>query len=785
MSTAPFTLRETASAAVARKIAQHPEVYGDDRVYYNQLSEALEQNGYIEVDYRIHRSLIGRFQPSTFGGTRMWRKARSTLYGSHLVDIDQVSSQPAHLLQLAQHALPTRPDLYQWLDEFVADKHAFAQNLGVSTPTAKGFILKVCTFGQEIPNWLGDAHKEDPRATLNEKMVQVAETATDLRGALLSLKPWGPDMDRELSTLAAESAAKKNREASGAAKLAHFLQHRERIETERLLGVFKEHGIPMVIYCYDGFCVDKHHLADVRVILERYNQSSFVRWAIKAWDATLTFENLAKPFNMPEWRSKKDYPSQKAYFEQSHAIVMETNSLVRKLPDEWVRWQADKTKHVGYKNLKTSITIEGKTKKVSFVDIWLGDDTRATFDRMDFYPPPLRVPPGTLNSWIPPAILDVSLVDFASFDPATDPTLAHIKHFAGNDPTMAKFIERTIAFKVQNPGAKTLTAFLAVSKQGTGKTEFILRLANAFWGPKQVLNTTKIEDLCGSFSLLGNKIIVVYDEPKARDTHDSAEQLKFLITTTKTEIGAKGIQKTRQQTPGLLFLCSNNVGGKPIQTDEGDRRWVITRSSVPPCTCAGDNRTKCRVAAETGGCKTYFDELYLKWLSYGDEDMEPHPSSAGYMRRLYEHFRTMDLSDFDPRAIPRSAYHQDLIQDSKGVVERFFNELCYAHHHNDNLLNFASVSQNGTTTMETLPIGEPIGSRWLYDMFEKYVANSKTCGNEGSMMNKGAFWRKFRQLYAGKGIEVVEQVNGRDLKYAERTRSAIIVKSLPDATYYD
>ena len=67
------------------------------------------------------------------------------------------------------------------------------------------------------------------------------------------------------------SAAKKDKEPTGAAKLAHFLQHRERIETERLLSVLNEQGIEMVIYCYDGFCVDCHHAAAVRSILADYN----------------------------------------------------------------------------------------------------------------------------------------------------------------------------------------------------------------------------------------------------------------------------------------------------------------------------------------------------------------------------------------------------------------------------------------------------------------------------------------------------------------------------------
>lgn len=780
-----FFLRETASAATARKIAQHPEVYGEDRANYNQLADALEQQGHLEVKYNLHHSVIGRYQPNTFGGTRMWRKARSTLYGDHTIDIDQVSSQPAHLLQLARHVLPTRNDLCGWLADFVADKNAFAEKLGISTAVAKGFILKVCVFGQQIANWFRDAKAEDPETTLTEEMVRIAETACDLRGALLSLKPWGAAFDRQLTAIADESAAKKDKESSGTAKLAHFLQHRERIETERLLRVFADQGIEMVIYCYDGFCVDCHHNAAVRSILAEYNKSSFVQWSVKAWDTPLTFEDLDKPFNMALWRTKKEYPEQKAYFEQSHGIVMETNSLVRKLRDEWVSWRADTTKNIGYKNLHTYITVEEKRKKVGFVDKWLGDDTRLTYDRMDFYPPPLRVPPSTLNTWMTPEILSVPLVDFESFDPSTDPVLQHIKYFSGGDPVMADYITKTLALKVQKPGLKTLTAILAVSKEGAGKTEFILRLASAFWGAKQVLNTTKLEDLCGSFSLLANKIIVVYDEPKSKDTHESAEQLKFLITTTQTEIGAKGIQKTKQQTPGLLFLCSNNVGGKPIQTNEGDRRWVITKCNIPPCVCVGECRKTCRVKRGTGGCKTYFDELYGKWLSYGDSSMEPHPASAPYMRRLYEYLRRMDLSDFDARAIPRSDYHKQLIHDSICIVERFYNELCYAHHHRDNTLSFTATAGQGGTIVQKLPMGEPIGCAWLYSVFEAYVSSSKVMVGKENIMTPLSFWRKFQQQYVGQGIEMVKKVKTRTSRFSEKERSAIIIHTLAEAEAYD
>jgi hypothetical protein len=781
-----FVLTETASAAVARKIAQHPELWSVDRQNFNQLADALELDGSVAVTYTLDPTLVGRYQPNTFGGTRMWRKARSTLYGPHLLDIDQVSSQPAHLLQLAQNTLSTRPDLYDWLAEFVADKAAYAKTLGVSTPLAKSFVLKVCVFGQEPGNWLTTAQDENLNATLTEQMVSVAETACDLRGALLSLKPWGSALDKMLTSLAAASAAKKGREASGTAKLAHFLQHRERIETDLLLAVFKQHRIPMAIYCFDGFCVAKRHSAAVHTILDRYNQSSFVRWSVKEWDSPLTFEQLDKPFNMTEWRTKTDYPSQKAYFEQTHAVVLDTNRLARRLGNEWVQWSAEGSKAVGYANLKTqTIGKDGKKECVSFVGRWLRDDTRLTFDRMDFYPPPLRVPPGSLNTWLPAEISNLPLTDYHLFDPATDPVLRHIHYFSGCDPAMTEFITKTIAFKVQKPGAKTLTAVLNVGKQGGGKTEFLLRLSNAFWGSKQVLNTTQVEDLCGSFSLLANKICVIYDEPTSRDTHQSAEQLKFLITTRSTEIGAKGVQKTRQQTPCLLFLCSNNVGGKPIQTDDGDRRWVVTRSVVPPCSCPDDRKSRCRTVTGKGGCKTYFDHLYGRCMSYGDSDNVPHPESPAYMRRLFEYLNTMDLTDFDPCDIPRSAYHEELIRDSKGVVERFYDELCYAHHHNDNVLGFADASGGGVTEQTTLPFGEPVGAAWLYSLFEKYVANSKTVAKDAPVMTRGAFWRKFRQQYVGEGVEAVAQVRERGLLYAERSKTAIIFHSLPDTKIYD
>lgn len=738
-----FTLTECADPITIRKVSQHPDIASETRLKYSQLASKMASDGSVHIRYAQHSSGIGRFIPDEFGAILMSGRARSTIYGQQMIDLDQVSSQPSHLLNLCREMdMPKK--WIQWLCDYVSDKSAFAEKHNLTVSQIKDFVIVVCCFGGDIGDWVSrDLKITGTAIRLTTELLDIADKARAVRQMILAEKPWGADMEQSLSRRATKQDVHGNAYVNGTSKLAHYLQHLETIETMNFSKLCKDNGVEMRVYCYDGFCVDADKRNIVQQVIDQYNETSSIKWAIKDWKEPLTFDGQDLPFDITKWDEDAPYAEQKAYFEQSNFVLANQMGVCYgRTDDGYEPYEVSKACSCMYSNVHTTFEIDGKKKTMLFFKKWMADKDRLQFKGVDFYPPGLPCPPNHFNTWTPPKITSVPLVDYDSWDPQQSMVIKHFHSLSGGDKAMADYNLQLWAWKTQNPGAKTQTANVFVSVQGAGKTTFLENLGNLCFGENRVLTTTKISDICGEFSLMANKILVIYDEPDGKDTHECQNQLKFVITTSKQMIGEKHVQKRPQQTPGHIILCSNNIGGKPVATTNGERRWVIAKSEMPRCICCEKDKPSCPLTNKKGGCQTYFRKLYAGEMSYCDSTKTTTPDSPQEMRRVYEYFKTMKLDGFSPMNIPRSEYHESLIEDSKSNLQSFHDELCRVYH-NDRMMDFADYDK--------LPIGVGIGPRYFGSLFKQWMTYNQR-GDEEKVRGPNLL-RRYR-------VEILDELDG-------------------------
>ena len=131
---------------------------------------------------------------------------------------------------------------------------------------------------------------------------------------------------------------------------------------------------------------------------------------------------------------------------------------------------------------------------------------------------------------------------------------------------------------IQFPEQKGITALVFKSRQGTGKTSFFDYIGECILGSHLYYLTDKFHELFGEFTPnIQNKLLLVYDEPKGKDTFENADTLKASITRQKVTINKKHVSQEHVRDYARFGFCSNNLS--PIKKEEDDRRYMCNRCS--------------------------------------------------------------------------------------------------------------------------------------------------------------------------------------------------------------
>ena len=254
------------------------------------------------------------------------------------------------------------------------------------------------------------------------------------------------------------------------------------------------------------------------------------------------------------------------YFEKFHCKILSPFCYIEKR-----RNQIEMYKHMQFIN-KNKNLMRGE-----FIDEWTKQSDIRTYDRMDFYPPPLKVPDGVFNSYTGLRIDNIKSYKESDFSRITD----HIKLMVGvNETTGTGYNEKGyeymlnyLSHMVQKMGQLPRVALVFKGLQGTGKNIFWNNFGKSVFGDNLYLTTAKMDQVVGRFAVINQKFLVILDEASGKDGFLNSDKIKNIITEDTITFEKKGVQViTINNCARYIFLTNNDT---PIKIEMSDRRFVV------------------------------------------------------------------------------------------------------------------------------------------------------------------------------------------------------------------
>jgi hypothetical protein len=661
------------------------------------------------------RPEYGRFtvkDPTMMTFTPMWGNARSALCSGGELDVDAVQCQPNLLLSIMQRMTAADPDdtpPFDALTYMCAHREsAFEDSLvspvalarynanQKSMDTQKDVLKSLCTlvmFGGGMSTWKSKYGLQTDEFKLGSKVAAFVEQVPKLakhvvaQDEFCSLVAWHIDKRKRHSVPA-------KRKATPGSKLAVILQHTETELVLRCMQHFKEVGLHVTVYCYDGFQIKKpesdEQQATLDAALEQINtfepNSTFIvkPWkdpvpgldqvqlppppaieklkpdkfkdmlqsVIGAWEDGLKNETPRKELlSHVRKLAKAVFEEQKRYFEETHFFVRDASGIGElKIPPSnagclTIHVDQSKMNRV-FANLTTLVftgddddddaTKKPPFKRVPFLPKWQADVDRREFDNVQMFPPGGKpCPVDTFNLWRGFPIASVPLDMDADITPILDHWVKLIP-----DEACREYALDWQASKVQLPGRKLEVCLILYGECGVGKSCIVEEPMTAFFGTHCKI-TSNLADLNGKFADNTMNVVTIMNEATGRDTKCAADSLKDLITATSQSRELKGVQ----QQFGIncsrdLIFTTNHHDCVKLEGD-ADRRYCIIACSVSILP---------GLANTSPEAQDYFCKLRRCMCD------------PKCMRRYFEHLCKRDLLNFNPRTYPSSALRESMIQ---------------------------------------------------------------------------------------------------------------------------
>lgn len=218
-----------------------------------------------------------------------------------------------------------------------------------------------------------------------------------------------------------------------------------------------------------------------------------------------------------------------------------------------------------------------------------------------------------------------------------------LEHVFRNDMEHLHWFEQWVAYPLQNPGAKMLSAVILTGRtQGTGKSLLGETIGNLYGR-----NFTKIthQDLFSDFnSWMAYKQFILGEEISGTDKRAESDRLKHYITSNQITINAKYMTPFEIPNCANFMFTSNHADAFFLENE--DRRYFVLNVDVEPFPVD--------VALE-----------YDRWFK-----------SDQLGELLYYFLEFVDTSDFNPIARPPvTSAKSDMIHESLTAVESFVLEL--------------------------------------------------------------------------------------------------------------
>ena len=183
-------------------------------------------------------------------------------------------------------------------------------------------------------------------------------------------------------------------------------------------------------------------------------------------------------------------------------------------------------------------------------------------------------------------------------------TLEYLCSKEQNSDEVLWWILKWMAYPLQNPGAKMLSAIILHGPQGTGKSLIFRTLAAIYGKYATVIGNRGIEDKFNADWADSKLFILAEEVATSADKWQIKNELKELVTGETVRVNPKNIAAYSQKNQMNLAFLSNEDMPLPIEND--DRRHLVIYT--PPCL-PEQHYTEALIERDNGGIEAFYHFL--------------------------------------------------------------------------------------------------------------------------------------------------------------------------------
>jgi len=358
---------------------------------------------------------------------------------------------------------------------------------------------------------------------------------------------------------------------------------------------------------------------------------------MKPHSTVISMDYLENLDDVEEVLEHETYAFMKTEFEKKHCKIINKSMFIKEYNGHTVFMNRknlmDAYEHLNFK--------DKDTKHVSFIINWLKDPHLRKYTDVDTFPPPLICPNDIYNLWVPFDMEHVS--DWEDKDITI--FLNHIRILCNHEQATYEYFLNWIAQMIQYPATKT-TMILFQGGEGCGKGRLFTILEKLVGSNKYFETSCPERDVWGHFNpKMANSFFVHLSELSKKQTQDSENKIKALVTDPALEINQKGKDSISTTSFHRFVVASND--DEPMHTHKGDRRKLLISSSN-----------------ELKGNVDYFDEL-SKCIN-----------DVNYIKSFYEYLKAIpDMDKFTMIPIPMTEYQKLLCELAITPIESFIKDM--------------------------------------------------------------------------------------------------------------
>lgn len=533
-----WLIKEFNNINIDRPISQNLEnlKYGDD-TDINKLKKMLSncrKNGIQKTEYNQSKKGRGRYYVKGVGLSNLTREYRALLAKKNYYDLDIVNCDPTLLSQFCEKHLPS-VDI-QNLKNYVENRDSLLLELmnknNIKKEEAKQIILTISKGGN---------NDYDKLANKPEWLINMKNEFEKIGEEILTIYKEEKEYCRK------QRKYPKSLWGSVCSILIQDVENNIIQELDKYL-TSKNFNVDVLIF--DGVLVrnDKQLTPEILNELSDHINNKLgykVKFLIKAFDESIKLPNnlltpdeeyyeirkefekdICKIQNPPQFLYLKDFNKKHTDIEEEdHEIKYMNKKQLVEAYEDYNEWRG--TTGTGEKNPK------------SFIENWLKDVNKNSYEKIDFLPYPLHCPSSTFNLF---KGFDIERIDNSTYNEEyVEIFKNHIKYLADDDIKSMEFVIKWFASIIQHPSIKTQVMICFKGPEGCGKN-ILFDIIGAIIGHKYYLATSDpAKDLFDKFnSCVSNKLLILLDESQQSDNNKFHEQLKARITNPKIQIQPKG-----------------------------------------------------------------------------------------------------------------------------------------------------------------------------------------------------------------------------------------------------